>query len=115
MITRIDALITYLCEYIEQVSKENWADTSDRVAENVNALAKLIDTRAKLQTKKEIVPPTEKQKNTIFVDGQEVPTWQFVWEQIRNERIKIERNRALIIVNTVSVIVTLIIAIIGLL
>ena len=56
-----------------------------------------------------------KPENTIYIDGQEIPTWQFVWLHLKRDQMKIHRNAVSIFLNAIAIAVTLIIAIIGLL
>ena len=47
----------------------------------------------------------EKQKKTIFIDGQEIPTYQTIWEVNRKRDKQIYRLRNAVIILSIAVIV----------
>lgn len=47
----------------------------------------------------------EKQKQTIFIGKQEIPTYQTIWESNRKRDARIDRMRNAIIVLSASVII----------
>lgn len=40
----------------------------------------------------------ERQRNTIYVKGQEIPTWQFIWKQLHKLEFKIRKQIMLVVV-----------------
>ena len=45
----LDNLIEYLCEYIKRIAEEDSFTAYEKVAENVDALAKLVSARANMK------------------------------------------------------------------
>lgn len=53
----------------------------------------------------------EEQRNITCIEGQEMPTWTFVWRQIQEVRLKIEKLNTAIAILGLAIIILAIAAI----